>query len=254
MRISRAIATVLLCCFPVAGTTQDANPALTKPMIGLRDECLRQFAQPKFAVIHGKVPYLSRATDLMIMLAVKPSPAERAAIRAFLPIALDCAKRGIALLEPGQAPIMYLYQLSQSPTIGGLALLADGQITYSEYSMIVDMKADEPALIARFQAEQQAQQQSIITLTCVIQNAQDLLASMNGIEFQYTIDTARGTVTASRGPAPPTAVQISPTLISFAQGDMEITISRATGRFTQLAKGNPFGLSGTCEQVHAARF
>ena len=160
----------------------------------------------------------------------------------------------MALLEPGQAPIMYLYQLSQSATIGGLALLAEGQITYSQYSMIADMKADEPALLARFKAEQEAQQQATITLTCVIQNGQDLLASMNGVEFQYIVDIAHGTVTASRGPGPPTGVQISANLISFAQGDMEVTISRATGRFTTQLKGNPFGLSGVCDRVRAAKF
>lgn len=249
------LGTALGCCVAFKSASQEANQPPSQPLSDLRAECLRQFAQPVYAPIHDKVPYLSRSTEGMIFLTLKPSAKERAAIRAFLPVAMDCEERSLALREPGQAPIMYLYEASESPIIGGLALLAAGQITYSEYAMIVDMKAQEPAAIAQLKAQREAQQQAIITLSCVFQgNPTAFGLSLNGLEVQYTIDTSRKTATASRGPGQPTDVEISPTRISFYQGNMYTTISRATGRFDQVAKDQPVDFQGTCEPVHGAKF
>jgi len=259
MRIVGVAASIALGCWlPTIAATQDASE--TPPaLLSLRDDCLRQFAQPKFAAIHDKVPYLTRSSDLKtLLLPVKPTATERAAIRSFLPIAVACEKRSLELSEPGQAPIMYVYQISESATIGGLALLAAGEITYMEYGMIVDMKAAEPEAIrqaiAKQRAERETQENAIITLSCVVQGAQDMLAQMNGTEFQYTVDPAHNTASASRGPGPPRNVQVSPTLITFVQADMAVTISRATGRVTWQVKNNPFAISGLCEAIHAAKF
>lgn len=225
-------------------------------MLDLRDDCARHFAQPQFAAIHDKVTYLSRPTDEMVFahMLEKPSVAERTALRAFFPFAVDCEMRSLALMQPNQAPIMLAYQVTQSARIGGLSLLTEGQLTYGQYAMIMRMEADKPALIAEMRAKQQAEQEAIITLSCVIQDSPNLMGqNMNGVEFQYTIDPARKTAVASRG-AVPSNFQISPTLITFNQGEWDVSISRATGTFTQSVTNNPYHMSGICEPVHATKF
>ncbi len=260
------IGAALSFCILADAGAQDASPTLTQPMIDLRSDCLRQFAQPKFAAIHDKVPYLAHSTELMILLGIKPSTSERAALREFLPVAMECSRKSFALLEPPQAPIMDLYQLSESATVGGLALLAAGQITYSDYAMIVDLDLAQDEAFAKVIAQQeaaqqqvsqqQAEQQAVITLSCIIHMdaANELSAAMNGVEYQYSIDPVHKTATASKGPGPPTNVDVSPSLIRFRQGDLYVSISRATGRFSQQLKDNPYAILGTCEPIHGAKF
>ncbi len=161
IKIIRITGIVLLLACVLAYMLQPADPQLTQPMINLRNDCLRQFAQPRFAAIHGKVPYLARPRD-MYLDPSKPSLAESAAIRAFIPIAVECERRSMALAQPSLTPITYLFQVSQSPTIGGLTLLAEGQLTYMEYALIVDMQADESDVMAKMRAKRPAEQQVVL--------------------------------------------------------------------------------------------
>jgi hypothetical protein len=105
-------------------------------------------------------------------------------------------------------------------------------------------------------AQEQSKQEAVIALSCVIHmdGTNELAGAINGVEYQYSIDPIHKTATASRGPAPPTDVDVSPALIRFRQGDLYVSISRATGRFSQQLKDNPYAITGTCESIHAAKF
>lgn len=165
-----------------------------------------------------------------------------------------------ALVGPLPSPSETLYQLAISPAVGGLALLLADRITYADYALLMEQSSAK--LNAQMQeemrknateAQEQARKQAVLSLSCVV-SSNPVDTSLNGVEFQYTIDTASNTVTASRGPAAPTNVHITPNLIGFNEGQLEVEISRATGRFTQHFVNNPFVISGTCEPIHSAKF
>ena len=239
-------------CTQSVAAAQETSPEVIAELNKLRDECSKQYAQPRFGIIHDKIPYLTPPTDLMRLLAVKPTSAEREAIRGFVPIYVDCAKRGLTLNQPNQAPVMRLYEMSESADLGGLLLLEAGEITYMEYAMIIDMRISEPQALATFLAKERGRDAAAtIILSCVMQSTPD--GSLNGLETQYTIDPANNTVTASRGQAP-TNVRISQTLITFSQAEFAVNISRATGRFSWNLANNPYAMTGTCEPVHASKF
>jgi hypothetical protein len=149
-----------------------------------------------------------------------------------------------------------------------LALLAAGQITYADYAMLVDFDLAQSAAMTKAAtdqaaqleqaARQQAEQRSVIALSCIVHTdgSDPQMQVMNGVEFQFSIDPVHLTASASRGAGPPTNVEVSPTLISFRQGNLNVAISRATGRFTEAANDNTvaFAVSGTCEPIRAAKF
>jgi hypothetical protein len=243
-------ASVLVLWMPAIGVAQKP-PAF----ISIMQDCQQQFAGPRFAAIHDKVSFLS-ATPPTTALDLKPTSTELAALRALLPLAVDCLLK--AHSAEGLQRSTALLSIATHPGVGALALLSSGRITYADYAALFqDLQNERVLLNAKVEAQQakvepQQHEQSTLTLSCVVQTA----PSREGIgaELQYTVDLVRQIVSTDRGPEPPKNVRITPTEISFNQSDLYTTISRATGRFTTSSPKVGVIVSGTCEPVHAIRF
>jgi hypothetical protein len=238
-------ASVLVLWMPAIGVAQEPTPLRNLPALkSILQDCEQKFADPRFAAIHGKVPFLTPETTTTMRLDVKPNPTELAALRALLPLVIDCDLKAGSDVS-GEQRSVTLSSLAQPPAVGALALLASGRITYAEHATL--LQGWQRRMTAEYEAK--VNEQSTLTLSCVIQNLPPSVAQHKGLETQYIVDLIRQTVRGSRGPEPPKNVRITPTEISFNEAEMYTTISRATGRFTATSYG-----SGLVIREHASLF
>jgi hypothetical protein len=171
-------ASVLVLWMPAIGVAQEPTPLRNLPALkSILQDCEQKFADPRFAAIHGKVPFLTPETTTTMRLDVKPNPTELAALRALLPLVIDCDLKAGSDVS-GEQRSVTLSSLAQSPAVGALALLASGRITYAEHAAL--LQGWQRRMTAEYEAK--VNEQSTLTLSCVIQNLPPSVAQYKGLE------------------------------------------------------------------------
>lgn len=241
-RLLRGTATILACATVCGAFAQDA-PFTREEEAELFAICRREMQDKRLDPIRGKIPlYWGAPTADGLSLDRKPAPAEGVALRLWFDYLAECNLRLAQFnarrsnTEQFPASVLDLPEGALRDQ-GRLSLLILGKVTYAQYNQ--KLKAERDALLAA---------RNWLFLSCIA----DTPAELRGIETQYKINLAESVAYASRGAGQPKNVRIDDTQVWFEQGDMIVSISRATGNYS--VTSNSLAVSGRCERITSVRF
>lgn len=227
------------------------------------EKCVAAYmSDQEIRVLVGKMTLLSgeKVTPAMLALNRKATPIERKALEKYISQSNRCAD---AYFQALNLPPINWNDPDLQTILPPQLKLRDGQITFADYARWEikskrewERSQKEREVLKRQVAEQERRRQEElsrpITLSCIVdmQGISGTIPRMNGVEWQYQINEAAQTIWASRGTAP-TEIRISPTEISFKQGDQAVSIGRSTGRIAII--GGILG-TGQCQTITQRQF